>query len=111
MDTFDAMVLWVFVLPILIIVLTVVAARRFDARQVRTLRRDGHTIHAHVTGLGTYPGDGMTSTAYWADVACPSDAFTGRVNLEHGQYKTLQAGSRVEVTYLPGRRSSARILH
>jgi len=110
MDAFGSVVLWIFVVPMLIIVLAVVAARRFDAHQIRTLRRDGRTIHALVTKLGIDSGDGMSSSTCWADVICPSDAFTGRVTLRHDQYKTFQTGSRVDVTYVPGRPSSARIL-
>lgn len=89
-----------------------VAFRRRDAGQVRRLRSAGRTASGHVTDLGTDPGDGMTSPTYWADVYCDGDAepFTVRVALSPEKYGAVHVGSRLDVTYLPGRPRSARVL-
>jgi hypothetical protein len=89
-----------------------VAFRRREAAQVRRLRSAGRTTSGYVTGLGTDPGDGMTSPTYWADVHCAGDGepFTAHVALTPDQYRAVRTGSRLDVTYLPGRPRSARVL-
>src|SRR5262249_5561213 len=90
----------------------VVVANRLEARRNHRLRAYGRTSSGSVTELGAIAGDGMTSSTYWADVSCHDDdqEFTARVPLTGAQYKALYPGSRLDVTYLPGRPRTARVL-
>ena len=108
----DTALFWIFALTIGIPIAVVVVARAATARHHRRLRRYGRTVQAHVSSLGTDPGDEMSSATYWAKVQYDDDGdfVTTRVSINRAEYDRFREGTRVLVTYLPGMPTSARRL-
>ena len=108
----DSVLFWVIALSVAIPVVVVVAGSTTAGLHRRRLRRGGRTVKAIVSGLIVDAGDGLSSTAYWADVQYDDggDFVTTRVSITRAEYDHFRVGTGVLVAYLPGQPSSARRL-